>query len=279
MPVFTDQIQSLLEAARKECGLPQGKPRTIPAEDVEKIGEACGSDEIRLRRCLKRRLLGDPVAYILGYQDFRGHRYKVDRRTYITDTETVYLVEEVTKRARKLHRQEKRRVVILEIGAGCGCLSISIKHALGDAVEVAAVDIDPDSLEVARENVSRHQVDVDLYESDLLQSLPDAISPDIVFGDPPWGNETTVYDESRPTEHYLAMPSIAVFPPGGPTAMHEQIVTAVGRRGWRSEILLNAGVLMEGDLIRLQGVTESMEVIHPTPDLSILCCRTTAAAL
>jgi hypothetical protein len=60
---------------------------------------AAGGDAPRLKRWLKRRLAGEPLAYITGGFTFRGLAFAIDKRAYITDPETTHLVSAVLRRA------------------------------------------------------------------------------------------------------------------------------------------------------------------------------------
>ena len=273
MEISTDMLQRLYGEVLEEINGPLSATLHVPESDLLALGQTCGEDEERLRRCIKRRISGDPVAYILGYVEFRGQRFKVDRRTYITDPETSYLVDVVIEKAQEFYANTQRPPVILEVGLGCGSLSISVKKVLQEKARVAAVDIDAGALEVAKENMRNHGTDIEWYESDLFRSLPESFVPDILFGDPPWGNEKTMYDEDRPLEHYLTMPYLAVFPIGNCTAVHERIIRQVQERGWEASLLLNTGVLEDEHLGRLGRMTRGYTILRPTPTLSILYCK------
>lgn len=51
------------------------------------------AEEARFCELVSRRLRGEPVAYLLGYREFMGLRFKVDRRVLIPRPETEVLVE------------------------------------------------------------------------------------------------------------------------------------------------------------------------------------------
>jgi hypothetical protein len=94
----------------------------------------------------------------------------------------------------------------------------------------------------------------------------------VIFGDPPWGGEDSVYDDERPASHYHAMPLLSAFPVGGISAVHEAILSDVRARQWPSRVLLNLGVLPEVHIQRLALLTGSHEVLR-FGEVGVLACR------
>lgn len=214
-----------------------------------------------------------PAAYSRGCLEFRGRTFLVDRRVYLTDPELNHLVDAVVQRGRALARSLGRAPVLAEFGLGCGSLAISVKAELPEAV-VIGLEIDPGALEVARANIARHRVDIQALSSDGFAAWPHLSGPDLIFGDPPWGDASTVYEGDRPIEHYLAMPRHSVFPPqGGRTGCHRQVLREARERGWSCEILLNAGVLDADDLGPLGALADECSFPHPAAGLTLVHAR------
>ena len=241
--------------------------------DYDFLATACSDtpDLGRLRRMLRRRQLGEPREYVAGFQMFRGRRFDVDKRVYITDQELTHLVDTVVKRGQQLLESEGRPPVMVEFGVGCGSLSISVKKELPEA-RVIGLDLDGDAIEVAMKNANHHQVDLLLLESDLFGALPPEIIPDIIFGDPPWGDDSSLYDDERSAAHYHAMPPLSAFPVGGITAVHEAVLADISQRGWKSDILLNLGILDHIHVRKLEALTSNSE-IFTVDNASVLLCN------
>jgi methylase of polypeptide subunit release factors len=214
----------------------------------------------------------EPAAYRAGCFDFRGRRFAIDRRAYVTDPELTHLVDAVVRRAGELAAALGRPPRLLEFGIGCGSLAVCVQLEC-PAARVAGLDIDAGALELARVNLAAHGVDVPLHHGDGLASLPAAFAPDLVFGDPPWGDHTTLYGPDRPIEHYLAMPAAAVFPRGGPVGCHAEILAQARARGWRCEFLLNAGPLAPSILAPVLALADEAHTIRPVPHLSLIHAR------
>ncbi len=111
-----------------------------------------------------RRAKHEPLAYLLGHQEFYGLDFVVDRRVLIPRAETETLAQLALERAR-----EKSSPVIVDVGTGAGALAITLAHHL-PAARVIATDLSCDALAVARLNAQRLGVDarIEFIESDLL---------------------------------------------------------------------------------------------------------------
>jgi len=227
-------------------------------------------DVRRLKRYLRRRELGEPLQYILGYLIFRNEKYFVDKRVYVTDKEASNLVDEIVKLVSNKNFSH-RAPVIVEFGVGCGALSISVKKELPQA-RVIGLDLDSDAISVAYKNVRNHHVDVMLIESDIFSDYPNEIEPDLIFADPPWGDEDSNYDEQRDASFYHAMPCLSAFPVGGIVAVHEIILKEIKKMGWTSDIVMNMGVIESKHIKALCDLTAWFDV-KQVNEVSILHCK------
>jgi release factor glutamine methyltransferase len=128
-------------------------------------------EESAFRRLLKRRLRGEPVAYILGRREFYGLDFEVDRRVLIPRPDTELLVDKALAFARRHDVTE-----IADIGTGSGAVAVALAVNL-PGVTVYATDISAAALEVARRNASRHGVGdrIRFLAGDLLAPLPPAV--------------------------------------------------------------------------------------------------------
>jgi release factor glutamine methyltransferase len=135
----------------------------------------------RFHRLVERRLVSEPMQYLVGEQEFFGLRFEVSPAVLIPRPETEHLVEAVLQR---FEREEEVRIV--DVGTGSGAIAVALAHALPHS-RVTAVDLFPAALEVARRNAERHGV-VDrltLLPSDLLADV-DSADFDVVVANPPY---------------------------------------------------------------------------------------------
>jgi len=124
-------------------------------------------------KSVKRRGKGEPIAYILGYKDFMGLRFKVNKDALIPRPETEWLVERIVK-SEKL-KVKSGRIKILDLGTGSGCIIISLAKLLSPkrlalSTSFHASDISKKALKVATENARVHKVKIKFIYSNILQN-------------------------------------------------------------------------------------------------------------
>jgi release factor glutamine methyltransferase len=140
----------------------------------------------RFRGWVKRHADGEPVAYLVGHREFFSMDFVVNSHVLIPRPETEHLVTEALDII-KGHFANKDSVRIVDVGTGSGCIAIAIaKHCAKAKVE--AVDVSPDALQVAKENIARLDVgdQVRLVKSDLLTDVDDVAGIDIFVSNPPY---------------------------------------------------------------------------------------------
>ncbi len=114
-----------------------------------------------------RRARHEPLAYILGHQEFYRLDFLFDRRVLIPRHETETLVELALQAAR---RSALTSPVIIDVGTGSGAIALTLAQHLPQA-QIVATDISPDALAVAQLNAARLRLDarVQFLQDDLLE--------------------------------------------------------------------------------------------------------------
>ena len=130
-----------------------------------------------LESSVERRLAGDPLAHVLGCEEFMGLTFACGPGvlTPRPETETLveWVVESVTAAAPR----------IADLGAGSGCVSVALAKALPDA-KVVACESDPVACEVARKNAGRHGTrNVEVVETGWTELVGEF---DVVVSNPPY---------------------------------------------------------------------------------------------
>lgn len=114
-----------------------------------KFDQPLGEDELaRARDLVRRRVGGEPVAYITGEKGFFGSVFKVGPGVLIPRPETEHLVEEAIS---WMEKQTKEDFCIVDLGTGSGCIGLSLLKAVPHA-KLVAVDRSSKALEYFRLN-------------------------------------------------------------------------------------------------------------------------------
>ena len=137
--------------------------------------------QTRLKEITRRLLKNEPIQYILGYAWFCGHRFNVRNGVLIPRPETELLVDKVLEIA-KMHIEDTR-TKILDIGTGSGCIAVSLALA---GHKVTAMDISEDALNIAQENASILNADVNFVHENILHQSASHEQWDIIVSNPPY---------------------------------------------------------------------------------------------
>ena len=113
-----------------------------------------------------RLLKGEAVQYIIGNVDFYGYIFDVNEDVLIPRFETETLVEKTLNYIKKYFN---RKVDIVDLGTGSGCIAITLKKKI--TCNVDAVDISFSALKVAKSNAKKNNVDINFIEGDMLKPL------------------------------------------------------------------------------------------------------------
>ena len=138
-----------------------------------------GAELDTARALVTRRAGREPVQHILGEWGFRRLTLKVDGRALIPRPETEVVVDRCLA---LLTGQE--RPAVLDVGTGSGAIALAIADEHPGA-RVTGVDISPDALALARDNVELTGLGIQLAEHDLRMGLPPG-PWDLVVSNPPY---------------------------------------------------------------------------------------------
>lgn len=130
---------------------------------------------------VKRHILGEPIQYITGKQEFMKLNFLVTKDVLIPRQDTEILVEEVINIAKKIENP-----IILDLCTGSGAIAVSLAKYVNN-VKIFATDISPKALEIAKKNAEFNGVknNIDFIESDLFNKIKN-LKFDIIVSNPPY---------------------------------------------------------------------------------------------
>ena len=145
---------------------------------------------LSFNKLIKRRSLREPLAYIIKEKEFWSKMFEVDKNTLIPRPETELMVEQILK----IYKNKK--IFILDIGTGTGCILISLLSELKSSYGLG-IDISKKALYLAKKNAIKHLVNNKI--SFLKRSFKDLYNYkfDLIVSNPPYitSNEMRSLDD------------------------------------------------------------------------------------
>lgn len=203
-----------------------------------------------LRALTARRVRREPMAYILGEREFWGLTFKVTPAVLVPRPDSETLIEAVLE----LLPERSRRLRILDLGVGSGCLLLTLLREYPEWTGVG-MDASSEALAVARGNAvalgvagRTKLVEGDWRQPSWTEHLPGPF--DMVVSNPPYIAAATID---------RLMPEVAQFEPrlaleGGPDglAAYRTIASAtpnlITRGGW---LVVEAGEGQSAEIARV----------------------------
>ena len=103
------------------------------------------------KKYLQRRSKNEPIAYIFQEKEFWGNKFYVNKHTLIPRPETEMLVDKL------LNIYKKKKISILDIGTGSGCIIISLLINLSNSNGLG-IDISKKAIQLAKKNKIKHKL-------------------------------------------------------------------------------------------------------------------------
>jgi release factor glutamine methyltransferase len=124
-----------------------------------------------------------PIQYLLGKTSFYGLDFEVNENVLIPRTETEELVEWIIESQKS--KGENKKIRILDIGTGSGCIAISLAKNLANA-EVFALDISEKALATAKRNAEINEVNITFIHQNILETEDLGQQFDVIVSNPPY---------------------------------------------------------------------------------------------
>jgi release factor glutamine methyltransferase len=151
---------------------------TIPREQL--IAQVGQDDAAAFSALAARRRAGEPLAYLLGAQEFYGRAFTVTPAVLVPRAETETLVELALERMRT---SDAPRMLDLGTGSGCIAITLALEHRGAD---VTATDIASAALAIARANAERLGANVSFLCGSWYDALPTDERFDLIAANPPY---------------------------------------------------------------------------------------------
>lgn len=194
---------------------------------------------------LQRRLNHEPVAYIVGEQEFYGRIFKVSPAVLIPRPDTELLIERV------LHDfQGVSEPTIVDLGTGSGCIAVTLQCEIPQA-QVVAVEKDGAALSLAKENAQLNVASVSFVQGDMLtdalwEQLPLC---DAIVSNPPY---IALNEKSELAEGVVAFePHMALFAPTGLEFYKAIAQNAATRVKSNGKIFVEIGFAQKDDVMQI----------------------------
>jgi len=176
------------------------------------------------RDLVRRRAVGEPVAYIVGQKDFYNHAFVVRPGVLIPRPETETIVNDVIAWSHRPGLKPEAETEtktgdepfrVVDLGTGSGCIGLSILAAVARA-RLLGVDVSPIAIEVATENAERLGCSdrASFLQKDVMDLNAAMVAAelggfaDVVVANPPYIASDDPNVEANVRKHE---PSIALF--------------------------------------------------------------------
>ena len=140
---------------------------------------------------LKRRAKGEPIAYVLGWKEFYGRRFKITADVLIPRPETEGIIEIIKQ------LDLSNDITAIDVGTGSGCIAITLKREF-PSWQIQATDISDTALNIARQNAKDLGAEITFHKSDLLSDIrhltSDLIIANLPYVDTSWQTRGTDFE-------------------------------------------------------------------------------------
>ncbi len=188
-----------------------------------------------------RRARSEPLAYLLGEQEFCSYSFEVNSSVLIPRPETELIVE----RSLLYFDELLRDYTVIDIGTGSGAiliaLALKLREQFGEEFlkhgTFRGLDLSESALAIARQNAKRHAVErhLSFIRSDLTEGIhfPTERSLELVLTNPPYVAD----GEELPEDVARYEPELALRGGVEGTSIIEQILSELRPR-WREGFVL-----------------------------------------
>ena len=146
------------------------------------------------------RTKGKPISKIFGLKEFFSNEFIVNKNVLDPRPETELLVEWTVK---NLFKIKDKKISLLELGVGSGCLIISILLSLKkNKVSALGVDISNKALDIADKNIKKFNLEkkLKLKKSDWFSEVHGKF--DVIISNPPYIKTSDIKNLDKDVKFY-----------------------------------------------------------------------------
>ena len=141
--------------------------------------------QLNIKRCIERRLAGEPIAYIIGHQPFWTLDLDVSEHTLIPRSDTETLIETV------MNLPIADDASGGDLGTGTGAIALSLASEKPNW-QVLGIDFKQEIIELARRNALKNGLKTTFLQSDWYHAL-NGLRFDLIVSNPPYVESDSPY--------------------------------------------------------------------------------------
>jgi len=155
----------------------------------------CQNQFSKYKKLIQRRSQNEPMAYILEEKEFWSKNFFVSQDTLIPRPETELMVERLVKIFKK------KKISILDIGTGSGCIIISLLGELYNSKGVG-IDISKKAVLIAKKNGEKHKIldKIKFFNKSLDSEFNQKF--DLIVSNPPYIKSNEIKNLSEDIKKY-----------------------------------------------------------------------------
>ena len=150
---------------------------------------------LKFGKFIERRTKKEPIAYILEEKEFWSKKFKINKNILIPRPETELLVDELLKIFKE------RKISILDIGTGSGCILLSLLSELKNSTGVG-IDVSKEAILLAKINSLRFNLEnrAKFLKKSIIGFIDKKF--DLVVSNPPYIARNNIKNLSEDVKRY-----------------------------------------------------------------------------
>ena len=149
----------------------------------------------KFEKLIRRRSLNEPIAYIIKKKEFWSRTFEINNDTLIPRPETELMIEKL------VYIYKQKKINILDIGTGSGCILISLLSELKQS-NCIGIDISKKAIKIAIKNAKKNN------QKNNIKFLNRSLSNfyhkkfDLVVSNPPYIRTRDIKNLDRSIKYY-----------------------------------------------------------------------------